>query len=337
MMRRKRPGGALPLAALGLVLGLAACEDSTSPRDAARVSVFLTDAPGDVESVWIRIDGLTLVGDEHGDIDLPGDFDELIEVSDLVDRAKQLVSEATIEVDSFRQIRLMLGDAVLVTKQGRVFATAGADLPDGVDDDDVGELHCPSCAQTGIKVVFNGPRPRVEEGENVNILIDFDVAQSFGKQAGNSGRWIMRPVVHGTFTTEPGDPIEESNSIDGTVALAVDGQGVATVAIPQCPAGTGRSLTDFIPSATAATLTDADDEPVVRAGIVAANGSFSINGVDPDTYDMGFLNVEVGDATTGDWALTWSATVSPLNVTVVDGVTTQAVNYTVTGASCVAL
>jgi hypothetical protein len=337
MLRRTRLGAALPLAALALTLGLAACEDSTTPRNGARVSVFLTDAPGDVESVWIRINGLTLVGDQKGDIDLPGDFNDLIEVSELVGRTQQLVKDAPVEVDTFRQLRLMLGDAVLVTKQGRVFATAGAELPAGVAGDDVGVLHCPSCTQTGIKLVFNGPRPEIEEGENVNILIDFDISQSFGRQAGNSGRWVMRPVVHATFSTEPGDPISTGNSIAGTVALAVDGQGNPTVTIPQCPAGTSRSLTDFIPTATAATLKDANNAAVVRAGVVESNGTFSISGVDPDSYAMGFLDVQVGDATTGDWRLTWSATASPPNVTVTDGTATPSVAYTVTGASCVAL
>lgn len=339
MLRWTKGRAAWPLAAAGLVLGLAACDDSTGPEGPARVSVFLTDAPGDVASVWIRIEEIHLVGETNTEVELDGDFDGYIEVSELVDETQQLVANEEVELETLHQVRLVLGDAVLVTQQGRVFATAGAELPDEVDagDEEVGVLHCPSCAQSGIKIVINGPEADLEEGENVSVLLDFDVAQTFGKEAGNSGRWVMRPVVHATLSTVPGDPLSGA-SITGRVTLATDAGGLPLVTVPQCPVGVLRSLTDFVPTATASTLVDAEGDAIVRTGVVNADGTFTINSVTPDTYAMGLMNVEVGDAVTGMFRLQWTAIPSPATVGIAaDDDDEHEVNYLVSSVSCVGL
>jgi hypothetical protein len=121
------------------------------------------------------------------------------------------------------------------------------------------------------------------------------------------------------------------SSITGTVSLG------AGVTIPPCPVGTPRSITDFGPTANAITLRDADGNLVVRAAIVGADGTFTISGVNPDIYEMSFLDLQVGDETTGDFRFTWSATPSPEVVTVGETTAEHRVNYTITGASCVAL
>ena len=208
------------LTALGLAFALAACDEGLGPREGARVNVYLTDAAGDVENAWLKIDGVRIVAEDQQEIELPGEFDELILVSELVGHARQIVNDAEVDIETFRQLRLVLGGAVLETKDGRIYATEGTELPEGVSDDDVGELHCPSCAQSGLKIVVQGAAPEVEEGDDVSIVIDFDVALSFGKQAGNSGRWVMRPVIHATVAAEPNAPLAGGSSIGGTVALA---------------------------------------------------------------------------------------------------------------------
>jgi hypothetical protein len=316
------------LAALCLGAALAGCQDSLGPLDGGRVNVFLTDAPGDVDKVWIKIDGLTLIGEQSGELDLPGDFDEMILVSELVGRSRQIVDDAEVELDSFHQLRLLLGGVVLLAKDGKVYATEGAELPDGVSDEDVGELQCPSCAQSGWKIVLTGGDPEVEPGEDVTVVIDFDVAQSFGKQAGNSGRWVMRPVIHATRVALAN---AGTSSISGTVALA---QGVS---VPNCPAATPRSLTDYVPTATAATLEDASQNAIVRSGTTTAGGAFTIGNVAPDSYTLGDLDLTVSDLT-GSWKLAFTATAAPPNVQVVqDGDNVTGVVYTVTAATCTPL
>jgi hypothetical protein len=320
--------GALPLAAALASFGLAAC-DGTGVEDGARVSVYLTDAPGDVDKVWVKIDGITLIGEEQEDVALLGDFEELILVSELVGQARQIVDDAAVDPDTFQQLRLLIGGAVLLTGDGGVYAMEGTELPDGVSDEDVGVLQCPSCAQSGLKIVVQGGSPEVEEGDDVTIVLDFDIAQSFGKQAGNSGRWVMRPVVHATRVAVPNAPLSGS-SIGGTVTLA-DG-----VTIPACPAGTPRSLADFVPTATASTLVDANNAAVVRSGTTSGAGAFTIANVDPDTYTLGVLDLTVGDQT-GNWKLSFTAGAVPASVPVVQGQNVQGVVYTVSAASCTAL
>lgn len=60
-----------------------------------------------------------------------------------------------------------------------------------------GVLQTPSFDQSGLKV--NLPQGELElEGESTTWLVDFDVAESFGQEAGGSGQWVMNPVITGT-------------------------------------------------------------------------------------------------------------------------------------------
>jgi hypothetical protein len=314
--------------AIAGVLASAAC-DISGPSDRARLSVYLTDAPGDVESAWIQIDEIFMIGDENGEIEVPAELGELIELTELVDRVHELAADVPFDPDTFRELRLVLGGAVLLTEQGEVFATSGAELPEELEGEEVQTLHCPSCAQSGLKIKVHGDTPELDEEESASLLLDFDVAQSFGHRAGASGRWIMHPVVHATWVEAP-EP--ETSAILGTVAIQLDGQGAPTFTVPPCPAGTPRSITDFIPQATAATLRDASNNPIVRTGTVAASGTFSISPVDPDQYALGFAETLLGTM-----KLVWTATVTPATVTVAaGGADVTGVAYTLTGASCVA-
>jgi hypothetical protein len=73
----------------------------------------------------------------------------------------------------------------------RAFASPGY-LPAEVHVD--GRLKMPSFAQSGLKVKLPGDA-LVVQAESRILLVDFDVAQSFGHEAGNSGSWVMHPVV----------------------------------------------------------------------------------------------------------------------------------------------
>jgi hypothetical protein len=311
-------------AALAGVLALAAC-DVAGPNDRARLSILLTDAPGDVESVWIEIEQIFMIGEEKGEIEVPGELGGLIKLTDLLDQTRELAADVPFEPDVFRELRLVLGDVVLVSKQGAVYATPGATLPAGVPSGNVQTLQCPSCAQSGLKIKVQGGVPELEEGDDAVLLLDFDVSQSFGHRAGGSGRWIMHPVVLATWVEAP------PSAIRGTAAIQLNPQGQPAFTVPQCPAGTARSITDFIPKATAATLKDASNNAIVRTGTVAANGTFSISPVDPDGYTMGF-----NETLLGNMKLVWTATVTPAQVTVRAGADVTGVAYTLTGASCVA-
>jgi len=316
--------GALSWAWVGLILPLAflSCDEADNPmdlsEDEARLSVFLTDAPGDVAAVWIDIEEISLQG-EDGPVVLLSEPTGLVDIMLLVDQTMEIVDDAEIPAGIYSQLRVRIENAVLETTDGDVYVLGNATHPEELPA--TGSLHCPSCSESGLKVILHGME--VVEGEN-SLVLDFDVTQSFGHQAGKSGKWIMRPVIHTAHIPGDGDQMRrKAESIEGQVSLA---QGVT---IPNCPAQAPRNLRAFIPTATAQTLVDGQGDPVVRTGRVDADGDFEIHFVAADTYTLGYE----GTIDHGQWILEFTATVEPAEVTVADE-DVKGVVYTITGATC---
>ena len=312
---------------MAAALGVGACDTGTDLDDSARVSVFLTDAPGDVDAVWIDISGIDLVGVEDGTIELPLELTGMIELTELVGRARELVDDVEVPEGRFEQIRVMIDGLVLRTDDDEVFATAGAELPAELSGAQPGDLQCPSCTQTGIKLVLTGSDADLEGGDDLAFVLDVDVARSFAHPAGASGKWVVRPVIHLTVVDDADEDDLDGADIEGTVVIAtVDGQPAFSV--PEC-AGAARSIQDFIPTATAATLVDDQGNAVVRTGDVEADGDFEIDFVGADTWTLGFMATDLGD-----FELLWTATVAPATVTVTGDDDVGGVVYTLTGATC---
>jgi hypothetical protein len=308
-MMKKHGKLALPLLA---ALAMGACDgNGTGSGGPARVSIRLTDAPGDLKEAWVKIDRIYLKGGP-ADSTSNGNVDLLTTTTDWVDlltlsggRTAELVSGATVPAGRYSELRLVVCEAYIVEKDGDVYATRDAELPAGVTAD--GQLQIPSGCSSGFKIKFRGDEP-VELASESNIMtIDFDVSQSFGHQAGNSGRWIMHPVLHATSVGFAG-------GIGGTVAVA---QGVA---LPTC-GGSPVAVTAFVPQALAAadTFTSA----------VAADGRYRVT-VAPGTYTMGYapaLSYANGDS------LMVTAAPSVATATVASGATAT-VDYSITAATC---
>jgi hypothetical protein len=312
--------------AVGL-LSLVACEESgiSGPRsEMASLSVYLTDAPGDVEAVWVEILDITLQGGDGETVSLLGAPTDLILLTDLVGTAQLLVENAELEPSTYRQLRMQVGDAVLLSKDGTVYVKGDPVLPDGLEGAAMGNLQCPSCSQSGLKVKIPNDEMGLEEG-SAALVLDFDVSQSFGHKAGNSGNWIMHPVIHGTLTDQP----SSARAILGTVVLGLD-MDENPIVLPECPEGETRSLQDFIPTATlSGGIVDGEGDPIVRSGTVAADGSFQIGFLAPGTYNLGYE----AEMELGEFVLRFTATFEPTQVDVgnedVDGVV-----YTIESAQC---
>lgn len=315
----RRP--ALPVL-LALALAPAGCSDGDDPTDPgvdgpARLNVMITDAPGDVAAAWLQIDRVYLQGGD-GPVDLLGEPTELIEITELVGTALLLAEEVEVAPGAYGQLRFVVGGGVLESDDGNVYVLGDAEHPDGLPA--TGDLQCPSCAQSGLKVILPGDEMDLEAGETT-LVLDFDVSQSFGHKAGNSGKWVMHPTMHGSWIE--GDPVL-GPAITGTVALA---EGVT---IPTCPAGTARSLEDFVPVATATTVVGDDAALLVQTGTTGLDGAFLLGPLVPDVWTLdylGTLELEGGD-------LVFEATVAPGSVTVGDAAV-AGVSYTITSASCV--
>ena len=306
-----------PLVAGSLFLG--ACEGADgnlTGGEVGKLSIQLTDAPGDLAEAWVKIDRVYLQGTAAGD-SASGKQEFSTASTGYVDlltlaggNFQSLVSGADIRPGTYRQVRLVLDGAYIRTKDDRWFATDGADLPDGITS--AGELKCPSCAQSGLKVILPGEGVTIDEG-NTTLVLDFDVNQSFGHEAGKSGKFILRPVIRATQK----EGTETGGSIEGTVALA-DG-----VAIPACGGGDAPTLLSFVPTATAG--------EVVKTGTTAQDGAayrYTIAAVAAGTYAMGVDRVGFANGDT----LTFTATATPSSVTVASGEAQS--DYSVTAASC---
>ncbi len=291
-------------------LGLAACDDATGPDGDASLSVQLTDAPSaNVNRAWVKVEQLTLQGSEGGVnlLDQPTGF---IQLTDLVDRTETLVQDEPIPPNTYGQLRFIIAGAAVETDEGEVYSYNGAASEiEGITRD--GELQCPSCGQTGIKV--NMPEGGLQlETEAKILVLDFDVSESFGQQAGMSGMWVMNPLI--TSST-----VEASGTIAGTVSTG------SNVSLPTC-AGTSGSVADFVPRAL-----EAGTENVVKSGSVSSDGSYQIQFLEPADYDMGY-----SDTTTvsQDSAFVFDASPSVMTATVQSGAETT-VDYTINSADCV--
>ena len=237
-----------------LLIPLGACDDEelTGPGDGKTyLSVFLTDQPGEVDAVWVEILQVSLHGGDEGHLDLLDEPTELILLTDLVGTVQPLVENTEVDASTYTQLRLLVGEAVLLSTEPKLYVKGNPDLSSldftnldlSVDPEelDQGTLQCPSCSQSGLKIKIPGADVELGEGATA-LVVDFDVAQSFGHKAGNSGKWIMHPVIHGTVVEDAdgdgsvSDELGTAAAIQGSVAL--DETNPPT--IPEC-GGSARS------------------------------------------------------------------------------------------------
>lgn len=310
------------------VLGLAACEEVSGPSDGSpTLSVLLTDAPGDVEAAWVQITEIRLQGETEGEatFEVPAEnqWQELTALAE-GDNGQQLTADLIeseeIPAGEYGQLRLMIGSAVLQAETSSP-APPAPDVPgvfvldepdweqiDGLDgSEEAGRLNCPSCQQTGIKVNLPDGGLSVESGET-GLLLDFDVAQSFGRQAGASGMWVMKPTITSSTLAV--------GSVEGTVS--VDGE--AGGEIEACGGNDAGNVAAFVPTATR-------DEDT-KTATVSEEGEYAFSFLSPGEWSMGFegeieydgeqlvfeegdvdvsastVDVEEGSATTVDYTIT---------------------------------
>ncbi len=198
------------------------------------MNVHLVDGPGDTYAkVSVTVKKLEI----HGPGDqwqVLGDFSNAPKAIDDLQTLKNgieelLVNGASLPEGHYDQMRMLLGSAS-VTLQGTTTPIA---------------LKVPSGMQTGIKfpVSFD-----VAAGTTRDVFIDFDANRSvFVHQAGMSGQYILRPVIHCVDKLVTG-------SISGTVSPAFAGALVM-----------------------AETLDGSGNPSIVRTATTAADGSYDLN------------------------------------------------------------
>lgn len=206
--------------ALATILAATGCDnaDTTTGNDTSRMSILMTDAPADYSAAFVTIDRIELLGTSADTAEAEGSgrivlrdepwTGDLLELRNEVD---ELVADAIVPSGTYSELRFVVSAGCIAVDEGAgtmVYATSGFQACGEAD----GSLQMPSFSTSGLKVKL--PNDRVElDGDQKILLVDFDVAQSFGHQAGNSGKWVMHPVVTAT-------EVRYSSSIDVSVALA---------------------------------------------------------------------------------------------------------------------
>lgn len=200
MSRSTFSGGLLAVA----LTALAGCGDGAGPGGTTALSLKLTDAPGDVQHAFVTITEINLAGGSGNVVlrDEPYTGDLLTLAGTTVD----LVTDAEVPSGTYSQLRFVISGACIAVEN----ETGGSDIytTDGYDSTPcggpaTGTLQAPSYAQSGLKVVLDDGALALDGPEKV-LLVDFDVAQSFGHPAGQADKWVMHPVVTGEVMTGEG-------------------------------------------------------------------------------------------------------------------------------------
>lgn len=195
--RRLRPCIAAAAIALAAIAPLTSCSDSTAAGN-AKLSIMLTDAPGDVKAAVVTIDEIYLQGSGRVVLmDQPVTTDLLT----LADSTTDLVKDAVVPAGSYGQLRFVVSGAYIEVDNGDGTTSIYATSPDyaGLPSDAqvAGTLQTPSFDQSGLKV--NLPDGALHlEAEGKTLLVDFDVSESFGHESGDASSWIMHPVLKAT-------------------------------------------------------------------------------------------------------------------------------------------
>jgi hypothetical protein len=178
-------------AALLLTLPAFGCSEGQGPST-TMLSIKLTDAPATLTAATVTISEVYLQG-AGGRVQL-SNTPTTVNLLDLQNATLDLVKDVEVPAGTYAQLRIVVTGAYVELADGTIYASSPtyAGLPSGATV--TGGLQLPSYAQTGIKVLLANDALVLTEPEKI-VVIDFDAAQSFGQAAGQSGRWVMTPVI----------------------------------------------------------------------------------------------------------------------------------------------
>ncbi len=254
-----------------LALGLIGCGGEST------VTIKLTDAPGDFKRAVVTISQVELLGEGEDNRVVLLDQAKTTDLLTLANDTADLVKDAVVPAGTYKELRFVITGAFIEVEEAdgstKIYASSPnyAGLPEGAQV--AGQLQMPSYGQSGLKVKIADPV--TVEGEQKVILVDFDVAQSFGHQAGNSGRWVMTPVIKAAEITFSGTVTVTLTRAEGVTLPSRDGQQL-TLANFQATLTNAGNSTETVP------FTDANGDGVFEAQFhYLIPGTFSVAIVGP--------------------------------------------------------
>ncbi len=190
-------GTVLTIMALLLVVN---CDSGNSNKsETARVQLKLVDEPGDYEEVNIEIIDIQYQSEEEKSWEsfTPNvGYPINVDITELIAGNSLLLTDEVVQVGVLKQVRLVLSDNNTLKIEG---------------EDELIPLDTPSAEQSGLKLNLY---EELEAGFVYTFVLDWSVQKSIVK-AGNSGKYILKPVIKVNAEVSSG-------SIDGKVVENIE-------------------------------------------------------------------------------------------------------------------
>ncbi len=198
------------------------CEKSKT-GNRANLQIRLTDAPDpNVKEVWVDIREIKIKMGDSAEITLANAYPGVYNLLDLTNGKDTILADAEIPAGRISQIRLVLGDNnYIITK-----------------NDERINLTTPSAQQSGLKVQI---QQDVTGGMLYRLILDFDAAKSIVK-AGNSGKYILKPVLRILSFVPSGGSVKGVVAPDSIVTAIYAINGPDTVASTFTQVGNGNYM-----------------------------------------------------------------------------------------------
>lgn len=152
-------------------------EDDDQNGNSAELAIFMTDAPGDYDEVWVNVTDVQIKADasttDEGWTSVGNVKTGMYDLLALTGGVTELLADVRVPAGPLGQIRLVLGNDNTVVVDGE-------SLP----------LNTPSAQQSGLKLQVN---QNLEAGKRYEFLLDFNVDASI-VNTGNGG-YILKPVI----------------------------------------------------------------------------------------------------------------------------------------------
>lgn len=182
-------------AMLGIAVLFASCDKSTDNFNGgpSHLDIYLTDAPGDYQAVWVDIQRVMInvpgtdTTDSAGWKEAPLLRPGLYNLLDFRNGADTVLGGVDLPAGTVSQIRLVLGD------DSYLVLDDGTEVP----------LTTPSSQQSGLKLNVHA---ELTAGIPYALVLDFDAARSV-VEAGGSGQYLLKPVIR-TFAKAAGGALE---------------------------------------------------------------------------------------------------------------------------------
>ncbi|WP_439183275.1 DUF4382 domain-containing protein [Carboxylicivirga taeanensis] len=201
----------LKLALISLSVALFSCSDDNGQ---ARLSIRLTDAPGDYQEVLIDVQAVQInvsAEDESGWQTLQSTKKGVYNLLDFTNGMDTLLVDEFLPAGKISQMRLVLGDNNKVMIDGEYH-----------------DLETPSAQQSGLKFNIHAD---LTDGITYKLWIDFDAGRSIVKK-GNGG-YSLKPVIR-TYTEATSGaikglvtPIESASHV---MAISAENDTLGTMA-----------------------------------------------------------------------------------------------------------